>query len=389
MGRNDSFLFMERYDYIFAGAGCAALSLVYHLMRSKLRHKKILLLDPLIHQIPEKTWCYWAKEPLSIHPKNSNYSWSTLNFKINENFYRKDLGDLRYFHINSKEFYYSVLEEFKNIDNIFFKESSVQDIHEKTDGAIITTVDGDQFLGDTIFDSRFIPSKLVPTPHLKQVFAGWTVETIQPQFDPTSFTLMDIEKNSQSQFEFFYILPFSPTSALIEFTAYSQENIDTEILEKNLKKYLSKNLKFNEYRVSFQETGVIPMTNKKSDRKHSDRIIPIGTAAGWTKASTGYTFQKIQENSSKMVLNIEKGIPPLKGLGAKSRHEFYDNILLNIATKWPEKLSSVFADLFQNNPPEKVLKFLSEETSLVEEVKLLGKLNYSIFIKSLLHYESR
>ncbi len=380
---------MDRYDYIFAGAGCAALSLVFHMNRSSLSNKRILLIDPLINQVPNKTWCYWATKPLAIHPINSNHSWNTLNFRFEENLDRKDLGNLRYFHINSKEFYHSVFEELKNSDNIFFKEARVHEIHENHNSGIVTTLEGDEYLGDMIFDSRFIPSKLVATPYLKQVFAGWTVETTEPLFDPSTFTLMDIQKNSHSQFEFFYILPFSPTSALIELTAYSQDNIDTEILERKLKKYLSTYLKTSEYQVSFQEIGVIPMTNKRLESTPSNRIFPIGTAAGWTKASTGYTFQKIQENSSKIVRNIEKGQPPLEGINRRSRYEFYDNILLNIATKWPEKLSGVFADLFQKNPPEKVLMFLSEETTLLDELKLLGKLNYSIFIKSLLHYESR
>jgi lycopene beta-cyclase len=379
---------MERYDYIFAGAGCAALSLVFHLNRSVLRTKRILLIDPLINQVPTKTWCYWAEKPLLIHPKNSNHSWNTLNLKIEGNLYRKYLGNLRYFHINSKDFYSFVLEELKKSDTIFFKEATINEISENNSSGVVTTLEGDQYFGGTIFDSRFIPSKLVAQPYLKQVFAGWTVETIEPLFDPTIFTLMDIQKNSESQFEFLYILPFSPTSALIEVTVYSQENIDNEILEKKLKKYLTKYLKTNEYKVSFQEIGVIPMTNKRLHTKPSSRIFPIGTAAGWTKASSGYTFQRIQENSSRIVSNIEKGLPPLKGINRKARYEFYDNILLNIAIKWPEKLSALFADLFQKNPPERVLMFLSEETSLLDEIKLLGKLNYAIFIKSLLKYES-
>jgi lycopene beta-cyclase len=379
---------MERYDYIFAGAGCAALSLVFHLMRSKLRHKKILLIDPTVGQVPDKTWCYWAKSPLEIHPNSSTYSWSTLNFQIESNNYTQDLGDLRYFHINSKEFYSSVLGEFKKSENITFKKTSVTEILDDEQGGIVTTHEGDKIHGGLIFDSRFEASKLVEGPYLKQVFAGWKIETSQPSFDPTSFTLMDIEKNSQSKFEFFYILPFSPTTALIEFTAYSQDNLDREILEKELKTYLTKKLNSTSYSISFQEIGVIPMTNKKGKNRFSNHIIPIGTAAGWTKASTGYTFQRIQENSRIIVSNIEKGLSPLEGIHRKARHEFYDNILLNIAKKWPDKLSGVFSDLFQNNPPEKVLRFLSEETSLFDEIKLLGRLNYSIFIKSLLQYET-
>lgn len=379
---------MDSYDYIFAGSGCAALSLVFYLNRSSLWKKRILLIDPLINETPDKTWCYWSKEPLAIHPKNSSYSWNSLNFKSEQNLFKQGLGNLRYFHINSREFYHSLFEEFKNLKNIDFKEARVEDISENLGGGIVTTSEGDQFFGDLIFDSRFLPHEIVSSKYLKQVFAGWKVETTQPIFDPTSFTLMDVEMKSKKQFEFFYILPFSPTSALIEFTAYSQENIDINILENELKRYLSENLNSIEYQISFQESGVIPMTTKRKGRKVYNRIIQIGTAAGWTKASTGYTFQKIQENSSKIVSNIENGLLPLEGISRKIRHEFYDNILLNIAAKWPEKLTDVFEDLFQKNSPEKVLKFLSEETSFLDEIRLLGKLNYSIFIKSLFHYES-
>jgi len=380
---------MDRYDYIFAGAGCAALSLVFHLNRSSLSNKTILLIDPMLNQVPNKTWCYWAEKPLAIHPKNSHFSWNTLNFKIGNEAFQKKLGNLNYFHLNSRDFYSSVLEELKKSKNIFFKTATVQGIKESSDAATVTTLEGNQYHGNTVFDSRFAPTSFVATPYLKQVFAGWHIETSQPLFDPTSFTMMDIQKNSASPFEFFYILPFSQTSALIELTAYSQENIDLEILEGKLKKYLSYVLNSSEYHVSFQEMGVIPMTNKRILHSPSSRIFPIGTTAGWTKASTGYTFQKIQENSSVIVRNIENGLPTLQGINHKGRFEFYDNILLTIATKWPEKLSAVFADLFRKNSPEKVLRFLSEETSLYDEVKLLGKLNYSIFIKSLLHYESR
>lgn len=72
-----------------------------------------------------------------------------------------------------------------------------------------------------------------------------------------------------------------------------------------------------------------------------------------------------------------------------SRFKFYDNILLNIAHKWPEKLGGVFLELFQSSPPADVMRFLNEETSFTEELKILSKLRFSIFIKSLMRYEAR
>lgn len=382
------FFSMEKYDYIFAGAGCASLSLAYHLMRSSLKYKKILLIDPFIYQIPDKTWCYWAKAPLEIHPKNAIHSWDNLNLKFGNKSHVSPLGDLRYYHLNSKDFYQSLYQEFKLHENIVFKESSVTSAQEVDSKVIVTTNDGEKYQGQMLFDSRFDPNQIIPSPHLKQIFSGWKIETFNPIFDPSSFTLMEIKENSNSKFDFFYILPYSKNSALVEFTAYSKTNIEKLALEKELKSYLTSFLKTEDYQITFQETGVIPMTNKSVKQKKSNRIIPIGTAAGWTKASTGYTFQKIQGNSKKIVSNLENGLSATNGISRSRRFEFYDNILLNIASRWPEKLAGVFEDLFKNNPTEKVLRFLSEETTLADEIRLLSRLKFGIFIKSLLRYES-
>lgn len=379
--------FMEKYDYIFAGAGCAALSMVFHLKRSSLSHKRILLIDPTIDQVPDKTWCYWAKEALAIHPKNALQFWDNLTLKFDQKAGKNHLGDLKYYHINSRDFYKSIFADFEKSENIVFIKSSVTAVHDHDSKVIVDTDDGKSFQADLIFDSRFDPNQLVKTPHLKQVFSGWRIETSAPFFDKNSFTLMETRKKTKPQFDFFYVLPFTEKSALVEFTAYSKNQLDQADLENELKEYLSTTLGIKDYSISFQESGVIPMTTRRQERKSSKRIIPIGTAAGWTKASTGYTFQKIQENSKIIISNLESGLPLQSGIKKKLRFDFYDNILLNIASKWPDRLPAVFQNLFQKNSTETVLRFLSEETTIFEELRLLSRLSFPIFIKSLLSYE--
>jgi lycopene beta-cyclase len=114
----------------------------------------------------------------------------------------------------------------------------------------------------------------------------------------------------------------------------------------------------------------------------------LGTLAGCSKASTGYTFYNIQKHCQEIVnaLENQKGIKNLNWK-RKSRFKFYDNILLNIAKKWPQALPDTFFNLFQTNPGAAVLKFLNEESNFFEELRLLFNLKFSIFIKSLIHYE--
>jgi len=53
----------QGYDFIFAGAGCAALSIVMRMIKSgKLADKKILLIDKEPKTKNDRTWCFWEKE---------------------------------------------------------------------------------------------------------------------------------------------------------------------------------------------------------------------------------------------------------------------------------------------------------------------------------------
>jgi lycopene beta-cyclase len=200
--------------------------------------------------------------------------------------------------------------------------------------------------------------------------------------------MMDFSENKKNNFTFFYLLPFSKNKALVEFTVYSVDSISEESLEIELRKYLSKLTENQDYKIVFRETGIIPMSTQVNPKLHSNRIIPIGTNGGWTKASTGYTFHTIQKNCIHLVEKMESG--NLKGLKIlkPTRFKFYDNILLNIVHKWPEKLQNLFFNLFETSKAETVLRFLNEDTGFGEELKMLSKLRFRIFIKSLLKYES-
>ncbi|MDO8968094.1 lycopene cyclase family protein [Algoriphagus sp.] len=377
---------MESYDYILAGAGCAGLSLVYYLLESDLKDSKILLIDPAGQEVPDKTWCYWAEKPLAIHPKDSIHYWNDLSFTTGNIRINKNLGSLNYYHLNSHDFYKSLFKKLTNHPNVVFLQDEVQDIIEGPENIQVNTKISGSFLANYAFDSRLKQENFKDDSILKQVFLGWKVKTEKAVFEPKHITLMEFSKEKSDQFEFFYILPFSKTEALVEYTCYSQKNISEKILKDKLEAYLTDLTNGDPYQVSFNESGIIPMSTKQSPKFKSKRIVKIGTAAGWTKASTGYTFHSIQKNCQEIIRNLETGKLELLQLNRASRFSFYDNILLNIAHKWPNRLQSLFLNLFDTSSADVVLRFLSEETRFVEEIRLLGKLRFPIFIKSLLKY---
>jgi lycopene beta-cyclase len=165
-------------------------------------------------------------------------------------------------------------------------------------------------------------------------------------------------------------------------------NVDMALMEQNLSGYLLKHFGISEYNITHRESGSIPMTTLETPANTSSNIIHIGTLAGCSKPSTGYTFYDIQKHCKAIVheLQYDKKVNS-RIWNRKRRFKFYDNIILNIAIKWPAALPSIFNDMFSRNKANLVLKFLQEETSLWEEISILSRLQFSIFIKSLINYE--
>jgi lycopene beta-cyclase len=378
---------MKKYDYILAGGGCAGLSLVYHLLESSLKESQILIIDPNQGEIPNKTWCYWSKEALPIHPQSARFSWNSFYLKDKAQQLTKPLNELSYHHLNSHDFYAHVLEKIRQFPNVHFLKEEVVALTPTGTEIQVTTHTADSYNASFVFDSR-VESNDSDQSILKQVFIGIRIKVSEPLFDPKKWGLMDFETRSSNGFDFIYTLPFSTHEALIEYTAYTTEERSEEELLKELQEFLNQKYGSIAYDIQFQESGKIPMSTRNFFSAVSPHHIPIGTAAGWTKPSTGYTFAPIQENCAALVASLERDELTSLHFPRKSRFVFYDNILLTIAHRWPKRLPGLFLNLFSSSRPELVFRFLSEKTTFSEEIRLLSGLKFGIFLKGLLRYGS-
>jgi lycopene beta-cyclase len=379
---------MVTYDYIITGIGCAGLSLIYYILESSLKDKNILLIDNSSKIENDRTWCYWADNPLEIHPKQTPLIfWDKITVTESKKSISSHLQNLKYFHIKSSDFYKEVIEKIKKYPNISFIKDRVENIYSLQDGTVeVSTAGSGKFKTELVFNS--IPFSHSETKVLRQVFVGWKVSTKSQHFDPSSMTMMHFVSDQKDKTDFFYILPFNEYEALVEYTIFSNGNVDMALMEQNLSGYLLKHFGISEYNITHRESGSIPMTTLETPANTSSNIIHIGTLAGCSKPSTGYTFYDIQKHCKAIVheLQYDKKVNS-RIWNRKRRFKFYDNIILNIAIKWPAALPSIFNDMFSRNKANLVLKFLQEETSLWEEISILSRLQFSIFIKSLINYE--
>jgi lycopene beta-cyclase len=115
--------------------------------------------------------------------------------------------------------------------------------------------------------------------------------------------------------------------------------------------------------------------------KGEGRIINIGTAGGQTKSSSGYTFTFIQKHTAAIVQALMLAQPPhVNEKLFDKRFRLYDDTLLNILYSRKSYSSVIFSGLFKKNKPQQVLKFLDNETTLAEELKIMNTVPKAVFL---------
>ena len=373
---------MERFDVIIAGAGCAGLSLAYHLTRGGVNGRSILLVDREPKRANDRTWCFWEAgqgwhEPI-VHRR-----WGRVAFHGERFSAVLDLSPYHYKMIRGEDFYRFMDGALGGRPDVARRYGEVQDITDGSEGATVR-VDGQACQGDWVFSS--LPARRSEPDrsryhYLLQHFEGWVIETGEPRFDPGLATLMDFRIEQRGQTRFCYVLPLDERRALVEFTVFSPQLLPRPEYTAELRAYLGGFLRVDEYAILHGEFGVIPMTDEPSPGRSGARVMNIGTAGGRTKPSTGYTFLRIQDQSRAIAASLEAdGHPFYREPLFRRRFGLYDSVLLNILDRGRYPGRDAFTDLFQRNRAVTVLKFLDEQTTLAEDVGILSSVNLPPFL---------
>ena len=290
-------LIKQEFDYIIAGSGCAGLSLLYRILNEPSLHKKrILVIDKTIKTKNDRTWCYWEEgnglfEPIVYH------QWKTLAFYGSDFKKEFDLKKYNYKMIRGIDFYNHVLSFARSFKNAVFVHDQIEKMECNTKEAIIETGTY-RYTSEFVFNSTslFYP-KMDTENTLLQHFEGWVITTKEEMFNDKVGTLMDFRLDQKNGATFMYVLPTKPNEALIEHTLFSPSVLDDNAYQEALENYIKYELKISEYKIAHTEKGIIPMSLAKFKRNQSSKnqIINMGTAGGFTKGSSGYTFQFIHK----------------------------------------------------------------------------------------------
>ena len=401
-------------DILFAGAGLAGLTLALELARRPaFRDKKILLLDRDRKQQNDRTWCFWATDAEPLPPVVFR-SWERCRFFASGFETDMDIAPYRYRMVRGIDFYRWADAELARCPNVRRLQATITGL-DAEHGRVHTDIG--TFTGDVVFNSAFVKTRVLPDAHtaypapplsvqptggaaeeahsggmlrhwlglggallrkrkpvfLLQHFKGWIVETETPAFDPSTVTFMDFRIEQQGETRFVYVLPFSPTRALVEFTVFSPALLAPEAYDAALRRYLSDFLNVRAFEIDETEFGVIPMTDYPFPSRAEGKVIHIGTAGGFVKASSGYAFKRTQRKVRAFVDVWERtGSPDARVFRSPRTFRQFDSILLRVLHRQNGLGHDIFKSLFQQLPPTLVLRFLDEDSTPWENLRLVS-----------------
>ncbi len=374
-----------KYDYIFAGIGLASLMILDKMIDAKLlESKKVLLLEPNDKNCNDRTWCFWDNK-LGDFDHLVSKKWEQALF-VNECKTVQCLSDdSNYKMIESIRFYNYVLNKLDKYPEIVWKKESFIAFEDKNSEVIVTS-NVAEYSTDKFFNSVFEVSKIennINYPLLKQHFIGWFVRTTNPIFDANCATFMDFSIPQKENTRFMYVLPFSENEALVEYTLFSPSLLQESEYEEAISDYL-KEKGATTFDIIKKEQGNIPMTVFPFWKINSRNVLHIGTAGGWTKASTGYTFKNAIKQSERVVSLFKKTTIDFRKSHKTNRFLFYDKLFVKVLYKNNVLGKQIFSNMFIKVQPKKIFKFLDEESNLKEELEIIWACPKIPFIKVLL-----
>lgn len=358
-----------RWDFFMAGGGLAGLSLAHRLARGPLRDAPMAIADRHAKDDNDRTFASWSARPGPFDALATR-TWRQLRLVTPDADIRLDLGDFRYRVVRGLDLYRHVHDVLRQRRNVTLLQGEVEGVEDGPELASVL-VGSELHQARWVFDSRTSPPCEEPVTrrytYISQRFSGVEIETPDDAFDPDCPVFMDFRAPQvEGDLRFFYVLPYTARRALVELV--SLDDLDEQT---TIDSYLRQIVGVGDWRAIAREGGRSPLTDRPFPRRVGQRILNIGARGGQIKPSTGYAFTRIQADSEAIANSLEQLGHPFGMLRVTWRYRLYDALLLHIMQTRPALIPTLFGHLFRGNPAPRVLRFLDEHASRLEDLAIL------------------
>ncbi len=370
-------------DLAILGGGCAGLSLARELAKKNV-NTSVVIIEPRTAYQDDRSWCFWAPIQHSLSDW-VNCLWPEWSFGLqNQLKESRSHRDFRYQYVRSGDFYkksQSVIQDCSEINLALGQAVKTVEFHQA--GWQIVT-DSATYIAQQVIDTRPPPSSLIGESTLIQSFLGVEILLDQPfHINELQVELMTDMRLLKGEFCFTYLLPFSERQLLIEVTVFASKVPTQADLQIELDRLLQKR-GWAQAQIVRTEYGNLPMGLPDEAPSGSPQPMRAGMRGGALRPSSGYGFLRIQRWAEQCAkLYCEKGelLPQTVSVFLIRQ---MDQLFLQVIKKQPALAPVLFDSLLGKTKPDRFIRFMNDQASLLDCIHIIANLPKVPFIKALL-----
>lgn len=375
----------NQYDLIIVGGGCAGLSLAVRLSQLGKQCPKTLIIEQRAEYSNDRTWCFWYTKDTRFADL-ATYTWSHCVVKTEGESIEVNCQNTPYCMLPAITFYKYALDEISKNSRIeiLLNTTMTQSPTKFQSNWQISVLDN-TYCTNLVVDTRPVKQPKSSDAILWQSFYGAEIVCEEDVFDAKKVVLMDFVKDMNSSVCFRYILPTTSKKALVEFTVFASEPIACKSLEKELDNAIAKYTINKPYVVLRNEYGVLPMGYLQNKSGKDKSYSYVGLFSGAARPSSGYAFQRIQCWAEVCARSIsERNILKTHSADSIVQHKM-DRLFLQVIRYHFLEAPFIFRQLFEFCRTDRVIRFLSDQATLIDFYMIVMSLPARPFLRQMLN----
>jgi len=370
----------EVFDLVILGGGCAGLGLSIALAAQHGLCPRTLVIESRTEYTNDRTWCYWKDS--SVHePYPTRHRWQKMRVAHGGQSVSLDCGATPYQMLAAQDFYAAAQALIDRQPNITLSLGTLVVGEPSRSGGMwsIRTSAGN-VTARSVVDTRPPQLPRHDGATLWQSFYGHEIECSAAVFDPLSLDLMNFLAPDAREVPFVYVLPVTPTRALVEVTVFGATPLASEALGVRLDAAIAQRVDGAPFTLLRSEHGILPMGLNAAPAPAHESFVKVGVMAGGARPGTGYAFQRIQRWAGECAQAMVRGGYPVGHRPDPLPLRVMDQIFLDVLRANPSRGGALFLALFSRTDPARVIRFLSGRAGVADSLAVVAAMPVLPFV---------